>query len=231
MASSPSPRVTDRKREILAAASRVFRAKGLHEAGMRDIAAELGMTAGNLYYYFENKQEILAFCQEDALAGLDELARHVAALPARHDTRLFLQIVGHVVRLNEGTPGSLAHLEAEGLEGHWRSSILAHRRQYERALRVLIAAGVAAGTFRADADPMAAAMAILGSMNWTVKWFRPEGRKTAREIGAELAALLVRGLLAPGAELATPSPDQIEATIAAARGASEATDATQPDAD
>ncbi|MEO8277220.1 MAG: helix-turn-helix domain-containing protein, partial [Thermoanaerobaculia bacterium] len=41
-----------RRREILAAASRLFRREGLASAGMREIAAELGMTAGNLYYYF-----------------------------------------------------------------------------------------------------------------------------------------------------------------------------------
>ncbi len=225
MAPSPSPKVTERKREILAAASRVFRRKGLYEAGMRDIAAELGMTAGNLYYYFQNKQEILAFCQEDALEGLDELARHVAVLPARADTRLYLLIVGHVVRLNEGTPGSLAHLEAEALEGKWRRTILARRRQYEQALRELVAAGIAAGTFRGDADPLSAAMAILGAMNWSVKWFRPEGRKSAREIGGEIAAQMVRGLLAPGVELVPPVAEQVAATIAAARGANEVTDA------
>ena len=37
---------------------------------------------------------------------------------------------------------------------------------------------------------------ILGAVNWTVKWFRPDGRKSAREIGREQAELLVRGVLA-----------------------------------
>ena len=59
-----------RKRRILGAASRAFRKKGFHEAGMRDIAAACGMTVGNLYYYFKNKQELLAFCQEDAASRL-----------------------------------------------------------------------------------------------------------------------------------------------------------------
>ena len=67
-----SPKVRVRKRGILGAASRVFRKKGFHEAGMRDIAAACGMTVGNLYYYFKNKQELLAFCQEDAASRLLE---------------------------------------------------------------------------------------------------------------------------------------------------------------
>ena len=55
------PAADARRREILAAASRLFRERGLHDAGMREIAAALGMTAGNLYYYFGSKQELLAY--------------------------------------------------------------------------------------------------------------------------------------------------------------------------
>ncbi|HEX4952082.1 MAG TPA: TetR/AcrR family transcriptional regulator [Thermoanaerobaculia bacterium] len=207
-------RVLERKREILAAASRVFRVKGVRGTGMRDVAAALGMTVGSLYYYFRNKQELLAFCQEDGLAGLSELAAFTARLALPADARLYLLVVGHVERLNETTPGSVAHLEIEGLEGEYRAQILARRAAYEAALRALIEEGQAAGVFR-PGDAKIAARAILGALNWTVKWFRPEGEKSAREIGAEFAQILVSGLLAPGRTLtlpdlmALPRPEEI----------------------
>ena len=62
-------KVEEKKREILDAASRVFRRQGLHATGMRDIAAELGMAVGNLYYYFKDKEELLAFIQEETRHG------------------------------------------------------------------------------------------------------------------------------------------------------------------
>lgn len=186
-------RAADRKREILAAASRVFRRRGLHAAGMREIAAELDMHVGNLYYYFKNKEELLAFCQEDALAGLQALVADADALDAGADERLRHLIVGHVELLNETTPGSLAHLEVEALSEEWQPGILKLRNEYERALRGLIAEGIETGVFR-EVDPGTAALAILGALNWTVKWFRSSGRKTATEIGAEFADLLVGGL-------------------------------------
>ena len=37
-------------------------------------------------------------------------------------------------------------------------------------------------------------LALLGALNWTVKWFEAEGRKSAAEVGREFAALLVDGL-------------------------------------
>ena len=50
-----------------------------------------------------------------------------------------------------------------------------------------------------------AALVVLGAVNWTVKWFRPGGGMSARDIGRETAEMLVRGLLPPGAGL-TPPP-------------------------
>src|SRR5512134_3389481 len=105
-----------RRREILAAASRLFRARGLHATGMREIAAALGMTAGNLYYYFADKQALLAFCQESTLDELMTQAKRIAAEDGAAAARLRRLLVAHVVALNETHPGSLAHLEIEALE-------------------------------------------------------------------------------------------------------------------
>jgi len=185
----------EKKREILHAASRVFRRRGLQATGMRDIATELDMAVGNLYYYFKDKEALLAFVQEDTLEALIDLANRVRDQKLRANGRLAMLIEEHVVLLNEGIPGSLAHLEVEALTEPWRRRVQDRRDAYERAFREIIEEGMATGIFR-QTDPKVSAMAILGAVNWTVKWFRPDGGKTAREIGRECAELLVRGLAA-----------------------------------
>lgn len=185
-----------RRREILGAASRLFREKGLHATGMREIAAELGMTAGNLYYYFPSKQELLAWCQEETLAELGERARSIAAADEPAARRLARLVVEHVAVLNESTPGSLAHLEIEEVPAERRPALLARRKRYERVWRRLIEDGIAAGELR-PVDPALATLALLGAVNWTVKWFDARGAKSARQVGEEFAALLVGGLVAP----------------------------------
>jgi len=216
----PARREGDRRRAILDAASRVFLAKGVHAAGMRDIAAELGMAVGNLYYYFEDKEDLLAFVQEDALGGLLAFADRVRGLDLPADARLHLLVVGHVVRLNdarEGTPGSLAHLELELLSEPRRRAIQVLRDRYERRFREVLDEGVAAGELRA-ADTGIAARLILGALNWTARWFRPGGAKSAREIGEEAAALLVAGLLAPGRTLARADAAVLDRCLRPAEG-------------
>ncbi len=192
-------RAGEQKRRILEAASCVFRRQGLHATGMRDIAAELDMHAGNLYYYFRNKNELLAYCQEEALNGLLEAAREIEAADSATPRKLRRLIEAHVEHVNERTPGSLAHLEVEALDEPWRRPIQKRRDAYERVYRRLIERGIEEGVFRTT-DPRVAAMAILGALNWTVKWYCPGGPKKAAEIGTEFAELLVTGLTGRGTE-------------------------------
>jgi AcrR family transcriptional regulator len=182
-----------RRREILAAASTLFRRQGLAATGMRDIAAELGMTAGNLYYYFRGKEELLAFCQETTLDELLAEAERIAAFDLPAAGKLRRLVVAHVVTLNETYPGSLAHLEIETLGGERRAPLERKRKRYERVLAALVEGGIAAGEL-APRDPRLAVLALLGALNWTVKWYSPRGAKRAAEVGEAFADLFLDGL-------------------------------------
>lgn len=187
-------RVLDRKRAILWAASVAFRERGFHRAGMREIASALGMTVGNLYYYFSSKQELLAFCQQEALGRLLALAEQLEGEDLAAPQRLYSWVLGHVQILNEDTPGSLAHLEIESVDESSRARLQGLRDLYEGKLREVIEDGVRTGLFRA-VDPKVAAFALLGACNWTVKWYDPAGDRELHEIGREFAEHLVRGLM------------------------------------
>ena len=166
----------------------------IHDVGMRDVAAELGMSAGNLYYYFAGKQDLLAFCQEETLRALLAHARRILRRDISAAGALEAIVAAHVELLNETLPGSLAHLEVEALAEQDRRRILRQRRSYEQLLRRLIADGQKQGAFRPEVDPTIAVFGILGAVNWTVKWFRPGGRLPARIIGEQIAQILIGGL-------------------------------------
>ena len=81
----------------------------------------------------------------------------------------------------------------ESLPPALRSAIVKKRDRYEQALRRLIADGIRAGEL-VDMPPAIVARAMLGAMNWTVTWFRPEGAETAAAVGEVIARFLVRGI-------------------------------------
>ena len=188
-----------RRAEIVRRAADAFRDKGFHGAGMRDIAAALGMTPGNLYYYFRSKDDLLYFCQRHALDRLLAGARRIVArggpAPAGDADRLREIVKAHVLCLLDETGGSAANLEFRSLPPRARERIAARRDAYERIVRRAIARGVRSGAFRPIVDGKLAALALLGALNGTVVWYRPDGPRTPREIAAAFADTLVGGLL------------------------------------
>lgn len=51
--------MSDRKDKILETAVKLFNEKGCMKTSTRHIAEELGISVGNLYYYFKNKEDII----------------------------------------------------------------------------------------------------------------------------------------------------------------------------
>jgi len=65
----------DRRTQILDAAERSFVRAGFHRATMQDVAAEAGMSPGNLYRYFASKDALVAgLCERDRSGLADEFA-------------------------------------------------------------------------------------------------------------------------------------------------------------
>jgi AcrR family transcriptional regulator len=187
-------RTLDKRRAILRAAAVAFREHGIAGAGMREIALAADISPANLYYYFESKDEILYFCQDDTLDHMLEAARAARAGRRPPEEQLRAIIEAQLLSMLDELEGAQAHLEVDGLPRSLRRKIVAKRDRYEEAVRSVIQAGIRSGAFFA-CDATLVTRAILGALNWTARWYRPGGARTPAAIAAAFSDYLVRGLL------------------------------------
>jgi hypothetical protein len=112
-----------------------------------------------------------------------------AAEEDRHDRAVALDHVD----VEEPGHALTAHLEVEALPAGMRAAVIAKRDRYERAIRSLVAEGMKRGEF-ARGDPALVTRAMLGAVNWTARWYRPDGALSVAKIAEGLAEYLVKGL-------------------------------------
>jgi AcrR family transcriptional regulator len=69
-------RVQDRRKQLVAAAVRVFLRKGFHEATVREIGAAAGLTQGTIYNYVRSKDDILYLVCEEVITKYQTAVHH-----------------------------------------------------------------------------------------------------------------------------------------------------------
>jgi AcrR family transcriptional regulator len=187
---------------ILRAAGRMFRERGVGDTGMRDIAEAADLSPANLYHYFSGKDEILFFCQHRSLElMLDALARARRDRRATQAERLRAVLRAHAEAVLGEVEGGAAHLAVDALPEPLRARIVTERDRYEHGLRAIVTRGIRRGEF-VECDDAVTTRAMLGAVNWTATWFRPEGSRTAAAVADAVAAYLVRGVEKPPASVA-----------------------------
>lgn len=95
----------DRAQEIYLASAQLIAAKGFDSTSLADVAQALNITKAGLYYYFENKQDLL---YQIVLLGLDMVQEEVldpARKIANAEERLKFIIINHSRLAAEGNHG------------------------------------------------------------------------------------------------------------------------------
>jgi AcrR family transcriptional regulator len=184
----------DRRVEILKSAAAAFRRRGYHGASVDEIASALEMTKGNLYYYFENKEEILYACHDYSLDVLLGLMAEVHADGSRPEDKLRRLILAFVHLMLDELQGTALTLDLQALSPSLMRRIINKRDRFDRGLRQIIQQGIDEGRFM-PGDPKMIGFAIMGAVNWITKWFDPSGPMSSEQIGQRFADYLVGGLL------------------------------------
>ena len=163
---------------------------------MQDIAEELDMQAGSLYYYFPSKEALLTAIVESSVGVAVERLREIVVEVADPIERVRRGIEEHLA-VFEDNADLYSIFNSEKLDVI--SAELADRvntlgRQYEELWVGIVRGGVSDGVFRDDLDPWVTMKAVVGMCNATLIWFSPGGELTARDLATSFAAMVLEGL-------------------------------------
>jgi len=183
------------REDILEAAAQIFSRKGFHATSMSDIAQAVNLQKASLYHHVTSKQEILVSVLDQALDLLIENMQAVMALPLPPDEKLRQAMQSYLkTMIDHSELSSVLLLEHRSLEPDFHARHVPRRDRFEHLWRVLIQEGVEAGIF-CPVDPDMIGKALLGVMNWTITWYRPDGTLSAEVIAAQFADLFLLGLI------------------------------------
>lgn len=181
-----------KKEDILRSASLVISRKGFRQTTMEDIAAELLMTKGSLYYYFKNKEELLFYCHEQILATVLDRLKKIAQKDISSSEKMKAAIKVHLdTAIREREIFNLTVKPEQIFTAAYAEAIVQKLDEYAELFDELILQGIQKGEFSVTEKKMAR-MIILGASNWIQVWYSPEGEFSKEEIEQIYADYLLK---------------------------------------
>lgn len=195
-----NPAYRERRAEILHAAARVFKRKGLAGANLGDIAAEAGSDRASLYYYVGSKEELFHEVVREAVEANIAWARKFRISDEPAPQKLRQMIISVMQSYSENYPILYVFVQ-ENLSrmpekyAKWSQEMRESNREFEQIFVEVIEEGIREGSIRDTGSPTTIAYGVLGMLGWSYRWFNPETSKySAEEIATTFADSLLYGL-------------------------------------
>lgn len=160
-------RFEQRRRQVLDASVQYFYEKGYEGASLLDIAEEVGLLKGSLYYYAKSKEDLLFAIVEEVYAESVDAAAELRAStsPPFEKLEQSLQRAARYL-LDHRREVVIYFRDAKSLSEERLALLQPNRTAWARALNQVLREGQRSGHFRADLDTRLASISLIGSINW-----------------------------------------------------------------
>lgn len=191
-------RDSEKSRQIIAAALRVFARNGYYNSRVSDIAKEAGIASGTIYLYFRTKDDILvALFREKMAAFVASLRKAIAAEPDA--VAKLRRLVALHFKILEADPDLAEVVQVELRQGHkfFRGASAAEVGAYFALIGSVLEAGVESGLFRKDLPIKVATKALFGAMDqMATSWVLGKRAYRLSETSDAVADLFLQGISA-----------------------------------
>lgn len=191
------------RREILHAAAACFMEQGFHATSIDVVARRMGATKGRVYHHYPSKV--------DLFFDVHRLGMHLlfeAVEPARHAPGDALEVLAAMMRahaLAMFRHHAFESVVVQGVQLHRFGALTPRQRQeldelidsrdrFEQLFKQQAARARDAGLL-GDLDISIAVKTLLGGLQWSLVWYRPE-RGASEAAQVQLAEAMVKTLVA-----------------------------------
>ncbi|MCC2657728.1 MAG: TetR family transcriptional regulator [Panacagrimonas sp.] len=187
-----------RREALVRIAIHFFNRRGFHATSMEAIAAEVGLTKGTLYHYYDSKTALAYECMlasiEDGLQMAQKADEGGGSGLQKLERYLHLQF-----ETLAGRGGSSwLHAEMSVLDETQQAEARRRSREVDARVQKFIEEGVGDGSIVA-VDPKVAEFFLMGALNWLPRWYSPDGPMSSVDLAALFIRMMFDGLRARAA--------------------------------
>ena len=182
-----------KKEQLLQDIAALFFKWGYEKTSIRDISKALNISKPGLYHHFTSKQEMLFDIIDDFMEKTNRhLGENMDLIQAPEDRLLFI-IQSHT-RFFVKYPAQtkVVIYEAHSLEGEFSERFKEKQMEYIMIIKRVLKEIMSAADTKMDLN--VATFSLLGILNWTIQWYKPEGKVPPEALAKDIWSFFLRGL-------------------------------------
>jgi AcrR family transcriptional regulator len=179
---------------VLRSAANIFFAKGFHATSIEEVARDVGMLKGSLYYYIKSKDDLLF---QLLLAGIEDgdayIARHIDPRgdPVEQLERAIRAQIDYIIQ-NKVPFGLFLH-EFDSLSGKRQHKLTAVMSRYNNRFVELVQKGQQQGKLM-KGEPGILVNGMLGMCNWLYRWYDIDHISDTEQIKQVFLDIIFKGI-------------------------------------
>lgn len=193
--------------EILQTAAECFMEQGFHATTLDDVARRMGATKGRIYHYYASKVDLFFDVHRHGMSLLFNAVEPAMRTRGNSLAVLEAMLMAHAMALFEHH--AYESVVVQGVQLHRFGALTPAQRQilddlidsrdrFEQLFKQQMAAAKA-DKLLADLDISIAVKTILGGLQWSLIWYRPQADANAaarRRLAGKMVKTLIGGLQA-----------------------------------
>ena len=182
---------------VLRSAANIFFAKGFHATSIEDVARDVGMLKGSLYYYIKSKDDLLF---QLLLAGIEDGDAFIAKQidpegdPVEQLERAIRAQIDYIIQ-NKVPFGLFLH-EFDSLPGKRQHKLTSVMSRYNNRFVELVQKGQREGKLM-EGEPWIIVNGMLGMCNWLYRWYDTDHVSDPEQVKQAFIEMIFRGIRKP----------------------------------